>query len=203
MSLFCVRLDPPASKTTSWPPRWVKYTRHPAPTWIRSSDTPSPTGSTSPRRPRSSRLIRETTTPRIVASAKWSSHAVTSGSALTMNRHHCNRPMTLRQVYLVGPPETKDPFSRQPKRSRPDRLEPAGRKRPLMAGCRPCRETAFWQTCRDDSSTSSTASLTRCQPSACRSLRVRATHLAPYAGLQPGPAGPVPCAGRIRREMVQ
>lgn len=134
MSLFCVRLDPPASKTTSWPPRWVKYTRHPAPTWTRSSDTPSPTGSTSPRRPRSSRLIRETTTPRIVASAKWSSHAVNSGSALTMNTHHCNRPITLRQAHLAGPPETKDPFPRQRKRSRPDRLEPAGRKGPLLAG---------------------------------------------------------------------
>ena len=85
MSLFCVRLDPPASRTTSWPPRCVNYTRHPAPIWMRSSETPSPTNSTSPRRPRSSRLIRETTTPRIAASVKWSSQEVNSGSALTLN----------------------------------------------------------------------------------------------------------------------
>ena len=48
MSLFCVRLDPPARRTTSLPSRCGKYTRHPAPIWMRSSQTRSPTGSTLP-----------------------------------------------------------------------------------------------------------------------------------------------------------
>ena len=68
-------------------PRCVKQMRHPAPMWMRSSETPSPTGSTSPRSPRSSRLIRAITTPRIDASVKWSSQAVNSGSGLTLNTH--------------------------------------------------------------------------------------------------------------------
>ena len=73
----CAKSHQQATQLTALP-RYVKYTRQPAPTCRRNSETSSPTGSTSPVNPRSNRLILATTTLRTVALARSSSNEVNS-----------------------------------------------------------------------------------------------------------------------------
>jgi len=108
---------------------------------MRSSKTPSPTGSTSPSSPRSSRLIRATTTPRIETSVKRSSQAVNSGSGLTMNTNKLYpidySPSNLATASHARPLTAKQPLPALLLRNSDVRRIAVCRYQPANTGMRP------------------------------------------------------------------